>query len=80
MIPMVISEMIMCKKLNKKSLTNLKKKKVNRHVGKIGWCYASVLGLPMGHYVYIRKVKNGKCDVNTFTSLEKIMVILNFIN
>jgi len=45
--------------------------KKSKHVGKIGWCDSNVLGLSSGHYVYIRSVKNGKCDVNTFTSLEK---------
>lgn len=48
-----------------------RKKKINKHIGKIGWCNARTLGLPKGHFVYIRKVKNGKADVNTFTSLER---------
>lgn len=48
-----------------------KGKKKNKHIGKIGWCDGSVLGLSKGHYVYIRNVKNGKCEVNTFTSLER---------
>ncbi len=39
-------------------------------VGKIGWCSAETLGLDRGHFVFIRKAKNGKCDVNTLTSLE----------
>ena len=47
-----------------------KKLKRNKHVGKIGWCDSNVLGLSRGHYVYIRKVKKGKCDVNTFSSIE----------
>lgn len=42
----------------------------------IGYCdnkYLEGLGnIPGGHYVYIREVhKNGTCDVNVFTSLEK---------
>ena len=48
-----------------------KGKKQSRHVGKIGWCDGRTLGLPVGHFVFIRKVKNGKCEVNTFTSLER---------
>lgn len=47
-----------------------RKKKINKNVGKIGYCDGSTLGLPIGHYVYIRSIKNGKADVNTFTSLE----------
>ncbi len=46
------------------------KHKVNRNVGKIGWCSAETLGLDVWHYVYIRKVKNGKCEVNTLSSIE----------
>ena len=44
---------------------------------KIGFCKNKYLkgvkgDKEKGHYVYIRKVnKNGTCDVNTFTSLEK---------
>ena len=45
--------------------------KKSKHIGKIGWCDKDVLGLPKGHYVFIRRVKNDKCDVNTFTSLER---------
>lgn len=47
-----------------------RKTKTSKHIGKIGWCDSNVLGLSRGHYVYIRKVKNGKCDVNTFSSIE----------
>lgn len=47
-----------------------KKNKQSKHIGKIGWCNGNTLGLARGHYVYIRKVKNGKCDVNTFSSIE----------
>lgn len=47
-----------------------KKTRISRHIGKIGWCSKETLGLLKGHYVFIRRVKNGKCDVNTFTSLE----------
>lgn len=50
---------------------HIKGKKQSKHVGKIGWCDASTLGLSRGHYVYIRSVKNGKAEVNTFTSLER---------
>ena len=44
--------------------------KKNKHIGKIGWCDSHVLGLQRGHFVYIRNVKNVKCDVNTFSSIE----------
>lgn len=49
-------------------------------VGKIGYCTNKVLGILQdneqrkndGHYVYISKVnKNGTCNVNIITSLEK---------
>ncbi len=51
-------------------------KKTN--VGKIGYCDNKTLGikgadgkiLNGGHYVYIREVKGGKCNVNVITSLE----------
>ena len=51
-------------------------KKMN--VGKIGYCDNKTLGikgadgkiLNGGHYVYIREVKGGKCNVNVITSLE----------
>lgn len=46
------------------------RRKQNKYVGKIGWCDSNVLGLRSGHYVYIRKVKDGKCEVNTFSSIE----------
>ena len=46
-----------------------KKRKRSKHIGKIGWCDKQTLGLSKGHYVFIRRVNNGKCDVNTFTSL-----------
>ena len=50
-------------------------KKTN--VGKIGYCENKTLGikgadgklLNGGHYVYIREVKGGKCNVNFITSL-----------
>lgn len=39
--------------------------------GKVGWCDKDTLGLSLGHYVFIRKIKkNGLCDVNTLTSIE----------
>lgn len=38
-------------------------------VGKLGWCDAQTLGLPEGHYVFIRSVNGDKCDVNTLTSI-----------
>ena len=49
-----------------------------KYLGKIGFCDNSVLGIkdesgkPLdgGHYVYIREVGNGKCNVNVITSLE----------
>lgn len=48
------------------------------YVGKIGFCDNSVLGLTGadgkilkgGHYIYIREVNGGKCNVNVITSLE----------
>lgn len=48
------------------------------YVGKIGFCDNSVLGLTGadgkilkgGHYVYIREMNGGKCNVNVITSLE----------
>ena len=51
-------------------------KKTN--VGKIGYCDNKTLGikgadgkiLNGGHYVYIREIKGGKCNVNVITSLE----------
>lgn len=51
-------------------------KKTN--VGKIGYCDNKTLGikgadgkiLNGGHYVYIREVNGGKCNVNVITSLE----------
>ncbi len=51
-------------------------KKTN--VGKIGYCDNKTLGikgadgklLDGGHYVYIREVNGGKCNVNVITSLE----------
>lgn len=51
-------------------------KKTN--VGKIGYCDNKTIGikgadgkiLNGGHYVYIREVKGGKCNVNVITSLE----------
>lgn len=48
-----------------------RKKQTNRHVGKIGYASSKTLGLPKGHYVYIRSCNNGKCSVNTLTSLER---------
>lgn len=41
-----------------------------RVVGKVGWCSAQTLRMDEGHYVYIRTLKDGKCDVNIITSLE----------
>ena len=52
--------------------------KKSKHIGKIGWCDSDVLGLSRGHYVYIRKVRNGKCEVNTFTSIEDDDEFLDF--
>ncbi len=46
------------------------KKKRNKNVGKVGWCDGETLGLEVGHYVFIRRVKGKKCDVNTFSSIE----------
>lgn len=42
-------------------------------VGKIGVCDNSTLGIPRAgvHYVYIRSMNGGYCDVNVITSLEK---------
>ena len=55
------------KKIKNKSLNQKK----HKYEGKIGWCDKKILGLSRSHYVFIRKVKeNGKCDVNTLTSLE----------
>lgn len=48
----------------------MKKKRTNKNVGKVGWCDAKTLGLDIGHYVFIRRVKGNKCDVNTFSSIE----------
>ncbi len=53
-----------------------KHKKTN--VGKIGYCDNATLGIKDkygkpakgGHYVYIREVSGGKCNVNVITSLE----------
>lgn len=54
------------KKIKNKSLNQKK----HKYEGKIGWCDEKILGLPRGHYVFIREVKeNGKCDVNTLTSI-----------
>ena len=41
-------------------------------VGKIGVCDNSDLGISKKgvHYVYIRSINNGMCDVNVITSLE----------
>ena len=46
-------------------------------VGKVGYCDNKDLGIKNrsggfdgGHYVYIRTLKDGKCDVNIITSLE----------
>lgn len=47
------------------------KKKRNKNVGKVGWCDGETLGLDVGHYVFIRRVNGKKCDVNTFSSIEK---------
>ena len=52
--------------------------KKKQYVGKIGYCDNRTLGikgadsklLNGGHYVYIREVKGGKCNVNVITSLE----------
>lgn len=43
-----------------------------KHVGKIAYCDNIDLGIGTsgGHYVYIRKVNDQKCDVNVITSLE----------
>jgi len=48
--------------------------KKNKYLGKIGYCTNQTLGIGNrsnsdGHYVYIRKYANGKCYVNTITSL-----------
>ena len=48
------------------------------YVGKIGYCDNSVLGLTGadgkilkgGHYIYIREINGGRCNVNVITSLE----------
>ena len=50
-------------------MSKLKKK----HVGKIGYCDNSDLGINKvgGHYVYIREIYGSKCSVNIITSLEK---------
>ncbi len=34
-----------------------RKLKINRHIGKIGWCSKETLGLLKSHYVFIRMVK-----------------------
>lgn len=55
-----------------------KHKKTN--VGKIGYCDNATLGIkdkygkPVkgGHYVYIREIHGGKCNVNVITSLERV--------
>lgn len=49
------------------------KKNKSGPVGQIGYCDNSKLGIdkPGGHYVYIRSVEGGKCDVNVVTSLER---------
>lgn len=47
-------------------------------VGKIGYCDNAALGIKDkygkpakgGHYVYIREIHGGKCNVNVITSLE----------
>ena len=50
--------------------------KKNKYLGKIGYCTNKTLGIGNcsdddGHYVYIRKYANGKCYVNTITSLTR---------
>ena len=49
----------------------MKKKKVNKLIGKVGWCSGKTLGLEKGHYVFIRRVYGNKCSVNTFTSIKR---------
>lgn len=46
------------------------KRHESRYVGKIGYAPAEALGLKKGHYVFVRSVHGGKCDVNTFTGIE----------
>lgn len=49
---------------------NTNNKIQNPLVGQIGWCSAKTLDLKIGHFVFIREVKNNKCSVNTLTSLK----------
>ncbi len=50
---------------------NQARRPFSRLIGKIGWCSGPTLGLDTGHFVFIRRVKNnGKCDVNTLTSIK----------
>lgn len=52
-------------------LKRRKKRRRKRHKDtfKVGWASGKTLGLAKGHYVFIRKVRGNKCDVNTFTSI-----------
>ena len=59
--------------------------KKKRIVGKVGYCDNAILRIKNkdgkyegGHYVYIREYKDGKCNVNTITSLEKDDGSFNF--
>lgn len=62
----------------KKTNAQTKKPTPKKVVGKVGYCDNKTLNmrdkngnfLQGGHYVYIRAVKGGKCDVNVITSLE----------
>lgn len=47
-----------------------KKKPKNSRIGKVGWCTGEVLGLSVGHYVFIRRVRGNLCDVNTLSSIK----------
>lgn len=68
--------------MSKKTQTPKENKKTNPtiKVGFVGYCPNKILGIlqddkekkDKGHYVYINKVnKNGTCNVNIITSLEK---------
>jgi hypothetical protein len=50
----------------------MKNKKTKPKTGLVGYVENKNLGIPIsgGHYVYIRSVKDGKCEVNVITSLE----------
>lgn len=53
-------------------MKNQPRRAFSKLIGKIGWCSGATLGLPIGHYVFIRRVHGNLCDVNTISSIETI--------